>query len=422
MAKPLEEYQITIDPLYAEGEEDLGIDMIAFVANPAVRVKGMAFSTAKSKQFFADEPKMRIIAPALIPMSIYRNDEMGEYYVKFTEKEIEDIHKKFMETLSNRDKFNLEHDEKLIAPAYVLEAWLVDDPEMDKSRLYNIDVPKGTLMMVAQVTDKQYYNDLIKTDRVGFSIEGFLGLKFHNQNKQKQSMKKTERKLFTALAFADGQLAPVGKITVITEDLKPESKALVIDETGKPVENYTGDILIGETLVKIENGVITDVVTGEQEVAMSTDEYKAKLEAEGTAKANSVAQEIAAKIANRKLEEDKKEEDKEEMGLEVGENAIAGANPEDKKEMEDITVEEEIAQAEVEDAVAEAEMAIDETELLNILAPKFDEIYKVIADLKIAVDEIRSHEAEDEYEEKEEEKTSYSISQKLSQALGFLNK
>jgi hypothetical protein len=380
--KGLEEYLITIDPKYAEGEEDLGIDMIAFVSNPAVKVKGMAFTQSQAKkQFFLDEPKMRIISPALIPMSIYRNDEMGEYYVKFTEQEIEDIYKKFMETLSNYDKFNLEHDEKKIAPAYILESWLVEDPEMDKSRLYDIDVPKGTLMMVAQITDKQYYNDLIKNDRVGFSIEGFLGLKF-TQTKSQFMKKKTRRKLFSALAFADGQLAPVGKVTVITEDLKPQEAALVIDETGEPVKNYTGDMLIDETLVTLENGIITEVVTGEEE----------------------------------ELEEDPKEE----MGLEIGEGAVAGANPE-KEKME--TEEEELEEVEEEleevEEVEEVELAIDEAELLTILQPKFDEIYKVIADLKIAVDEVRSHESEYEVEEEE---IKMSVAQKLSSALNFLNK
>jgi len=38
-------YKITIDPEYSDGEE-LGIEMIAFTAKPAIKVKGMAFNQA----------------------------------------------------------------------------------------------------------------------------------------------------------------------------------------------------------------------------------------------------------------------------------------------------------------------------------------------------------------------------------------
>ena len=133
MNEGLTKYKITIDPDYAEGDEDLGLDMIAFVKTPAIQVKGMAF-TSHQPYRFKDDIKMRIAAPALIPMDIYRNDEMGEYYVQFTTDEIERIFVKFMSQLNNRDKFNLEHDENKISPAFILEAWLVGkDPQRDRS-------------------------------------------------------------------------------------------------------------------------------------------------------------------------------------------------------------------------------------------------------------------------------------------------
>lgn len=410
--KKLEEYIITIDPKYAEGGEDLGIEQIAFVTNPAVKVKGMAFAGAV-KQYYTDEPKMRIIAPALIPMSIYRNDEMGEYFVKFTESEIEEIHKKFMANLSNRDKFNTEHDEKATAPAYVLEAWLVEDPEMDKSRAYGIDVPKGTLMVVAQVTDKDYYNTLIKEDRVGFSIEGFLGMRFHElnmeassspvNNKSRQTMKssRTKRKLFTALAFAEGVLAPIGTITVIADELKPGAVALVIDENGKPVEDYTGDILVNDTLVTLEKGKITDAVSGDTEMEEVKEEIK---------------EEVKMTTEEEKMEE---EEKKEEMGLDVLPSAKAGSNPEEEKKMGGMKKGYEVEEETDGQKEAEVAMAIDETELLTILQPKFDEIYKLIADLKVVVDAMKS---EEESDEEEIEVAPLTVAQKLSAALNFLQK
>jgi len=181
MTKDLPVYKITIDPEYSDGQE-LGIEQIAFTSNPAIKVKGMAFNH-DAKMLFADDVKYRVTAPAMIPMEIYRrDDETGEYYVQFTAETIEQIHAKFMQDLKNRDVFNLEHDQAQTVPAFILESWIVDNPEYDKAfTTFGIEVPKGTLMITAQVTDKDYYNELVKAEQVGFSIEGFLGLKLSNQ-------------------------------------------------------------------------------------------------------------------------------------------------------------------------------------------------------------------------------------------------
>ena len=181
----LPKYEITIDEQYKEGEENLGIDMIAFTNKPAVIVKGVAFNSQK-REYFADNKKYRITAPAMIPSDIYRRDDDGtEYEVVFTEAVIDEMHKKFMSDLNNKDLFNLEHNAAQKAPAFILEAWIVDKPREDKAfSTFGIDVPKGTLMITAQITDQNYYNDLIEQGRTGFSIEGFLGLKQAEQLNQ----------------------------------------------------------------------------------------------------------------------------------------------------------------------------------------------------------------------------------------------
>lgn len=204
MTKDLPVYKITIDPEYSDGE-DLGIEQIAFTANPAIKVKGMAFNQSQ-KLLFADDLKYRITAPAMIPMEIYRrDDESGEYYVQFTAETIEQIHSKFMQDLKNRDIFNLEHDQAQMVPAFILESWIVENPKEDKAfSTFGIEVPKGTLMLTAQITDKEYYNELVKNDQVGFSIEGFLGMKLSNQIKQNNMNK-----------LPDGEHLIEGKIYVV---------------------------------------------------------------------------------------------------------------------------------------------------------------------------------------------------------------
>jgi hypothetical protein len=246
MTKDIPIYKITIDPEYSDGEE-LGIEQIAFTSTPAIVTKGMAFDEHK-KLFFSDDLKYRVVAPAMIPMEIYRNDEDGdEYYVQFSVETIENIHSKFMQDLSNRNVFNLEHDTDKTVPAYVLEAWIVEDPKKDKAySSYGIEVPKGTLMVTAQVTDKEYYNELVKNEQIGFSIEGFLGLKLSNQLNNKYSMK-----------LPDGEHLIEGKIYIVVDGEVTEIKdAPVVEE-----EAMTEEIAL-ETVVEEE--VVTETPATEE--------------------------------------------------------------------------------------------------------------------------------------------------------------
>ena len=177
-------FEASIDKEYQKGENELGMDEIAFTSDPAVMVKGVAFKADK-RELFADAKKYRITAPAMIPMDIYRNDDDGEYELRFTAETIEKIHSKFMANLKNNDLFNVEHITEERAPAYILEAWIVDNPKEDKSySTFGIEVPKGTLMLTAQITDKDFYNDIVENERFGFSIEAFLALAEPQTSKQ----------------------------------------------------------------------------------------------------------------------------------------------------------------------------------------------------------------------------------------------
>lgn len=251
--KNIPTYQITIDPAYAENGEDLGIEQIAFTATPAIKVKGMAFSSQAKPLFFSDELKYRITAPALIPMEIYRFDEDSkeEYNVKFTKEEIELIHGKFMKQMVNRDLFNLEHDQSKTVPAYVLEAWIVDTPLEDKAySSFGIEVPEGTLMVTAQVTDKEYYAELVAQEQIGFSIEGYLGMKLKEQTKTNIQMNK----------LPDGEHTIDGKIYVVVD--------------GEITEIRDAEIVEASEEVALEDTVVEETVTEEipaEEETMAVD-------------------------------------------------------------------------------------------------------------------------------------------------------
>jgi hypothetical protein len=243
-------YKITIEDEYADGE-NLGIEMIAFTSKPAIKVKGMAFNSHVAMAF-KDDVKMRVVAPAMIPMNIYRKDEDGEEYdVQFSAEVIEQIHGKFMRNLQNKDIFNLEHDTTKKVPAYILEAWIVDNPTTDKAfTTYGIEAPKGTLMLTSQVTDRAYYDELVESGQVGYSIEGFLGMKLSEQFK------------LNTMKLPDGEHLIGDKIYVVTDGEVIEIK----DVPTEMEAELTADPAVEEEAVATEEEAVA-----EEEVAMAID-------------------------------------------------------------------------------------------------------------------------------------------------------
>ena len=254
-------YKITIDPEYSENGEDLGIEQIAFTSTPAIKVMGMAFNSQVKQMIFKDNVKYRIVAPALIPMEIYRKDDEDgkEYYVSFSKEEIEKIHSKFMKDMSNKDLFNLEHDTTETVPAYVLEAWIVDNPTKDKAySSFGIEVPTGTLMVTAQVTDVEYYNHLVDNDQVGFSIEGYLGMKLKEVTQLKTDINMNK--------LPDGEHTIEGKIYVVVDGEITEIRDAELVEASEEVA--LEDTVVEEEEVVEETMAVDPVLDAEAILAI----------------------------------------------------------------------------------------------------------------------------------------------------------
>ena len=337
MKKDRPRYTITIDDLYSDGE-DLGWAATAFTARPAILTKGMAFnSTLPKKMVFADELKYRIVAPAMIPMDIYRwDDEEGEYDVVFTVDEIETIYSKYMKNYdAKRANFNLEHNADEIVPAYVLETWRVEgDPKLDKAySVYGIEVPVGTVMQMSQITDKDYYKELVENEQTGYSIEGFLGMKLSEiiqktKNKQ-QTMNQKGLKLgelgpSAYLELPVGEHTIAGKIyTVAEEVINPGTE-----------NEYTCNYIV--SMVPVSE-------TPAEAPADTTLSEETKLE--------------ETQLAEQTEEEKKAEEDAKTEETEMAEGDV----PTEEAPVEENQVE-----------------SYTKDEIDN----KFDELYRVIADLK----------------------------------------
>ena len=276
---------------------------MAYVNTPAIITKGVYLNDIKHT--FKDELKGIVAAPALIPnLPIYRRDEeLGEYEVVFTEETILKLREDFM---LNKEKvaFNLEHDDNLEAPSFILDSWITGDPKTDPSfTKYGIELPEGSWFIVSKFTDMKYFNDIIvREERFAYSIEGYLSLaldknKFKNKNKTNM------------------------------EDLKLPN----------------GEHIIGDKVYVIEDGAVVEIkgVPVEEEVVLE----------------EAVVEEEVV------LEETVVEEEEEE----------------------EVVLEEEVVEEVVEEEIIDNEVD-NEAEILRVIEPKLEELYKAIAELKSLIE------------------------------------
>ena len=215
----LPRYSISIDPKDGDGIEKLGISQIAYTATPAIIIKGVAFDAVK-RLSFKDALKGIVAGPILIPdFPIYRqDDELGEYEVIFSKETIQDLFEDFMGNKNTLGNFNLDHNASLEAPSFILEAWVTGPSTSDKSfTKYGIELPEGSIFVVSKFTDLVYFEEeIIKKDRAGFSIEGFLGLSLETIKTKIKQTKMEE----TKINLPDGEYKDAnGKVFVVKDGL-----------------------------------------------------------------------------------------------------------------------------------------------------------------------------------------------------------
>ena len=134
-----------------------------------------AKTASKEYKFGIDRDKKRLVGPMLIPNKlILRVDEEGKpFYVYFSEDTVRQIAEKAIKD-KLIDSVNLEHNPDVPVDAHMTSSWIVEDPNNDKSNMYDMKVPKGTWMAEYKVEDDRVW-DMVKDGVVnGFSIEGIF--------------------------------------------------------------------------------------------------------------------------------------------------------------------------------------------------------------------------------------------------------
>jgi|DEB0MinimDraft_6_1074348.scaffolds.fasta_scaffold00094_3 hypothetical protein len=167
---------MTIVELVIDEEAEVyGIEAISLVEQPAIEADFVAFAE-QQKQTFAqvDEDERILLGPALIPdKPIFRRSDDEEYYVYFSKSTVKQAMQLFL-MAGNQGRTTLDHNFPLQGLS-VVESWLIEDPEKDKSNSYGMTYPKGTWMVAVKVNNDAIWQNFVKEGKVkGFSIEGYF--------------------------------------------------------------------------------------------------------------------------------------------------------------------------------------------------------------------------------------------------------
>lgn len=175
----LQTFEISINP-----DDDAYVYAVALVDSPAHNSMYLAFEDeAYQKQIFAtDDNKQSIIGAAIIPdLDIVRapNNVVNQWHkVRFTEEKILEMSKEFFKNNFHKE-INIGHTEEMVN-AYFYQSLIIGD-EVGQGTINGLDLPKGTWVLGAYISDKEVYNKVAKS---GFSVEGLFRYLKPNSNNE----------------------------------------------------------------------------------------------------------------------------------------------------------------------------------------------------------------------------------------------
>ncbi len=139
---------------------------------------------------------------ALVPNKMIfrkRNDTM--FYVYFSKETIRRASELFFQN-GNQSNATLEHQMKA-NNLTVVESWIVEDEEKDKSAIYNLNAPVGSWVISMKVEDDELWQQIKEGKKyTGFSIEGYFADKASiKESKEDMSEIESQKKLEEILSL-----------------------------------------------------------------------------------------------------------------------------------------------------------------------------------------------------------------------------
>jgi len=188
--------------LILDEDEAIGVEAISVVENPAIESDFIALNNQEIKLAEINKEKRLLMGALLIPQKpIYRKSGKEEYYIFFSKKTVARASQMYLQN-GNQSQSTLEHDKQLKGLTLV-ESWIVEDKEKDKTALYGLDVPVGTWMGSVKVDNDEVWNEYILTKKCkGFSIEGYFADKLERPNEELKEDLSAEDKLINEIKKA----------------------------------------------------------------------------------------------------------------------------------------------------------------------------------------------------------------------------
>jgi hypothetical protein len=188
--------------LILDEDEAIGVEAVSLVNSPAIESDFIALNNQEIKLAEINKEKRLLMGALLIPQKpIYRKSGKEEYYIFFSKKTVARASQMYLQN-GNQSQSTLEHDKQLKGLTLV-ESWIVEDKEKDKTALYGLDVPVGTWMGSVKVDNDEVWNEYILTKKCkGFSIEGYFADKLERPNEELKEDLSAEDKLINELKKA----------------------------------------------------------------------------------------------------------------------------------------------------------------------------------------------------------------------------
>ena len=184
--------------LILDEDEAIGVEAISVVENPAIESDFIALNNQEIKLAEISKEKRLLMGALLIPKKpIYRRNGKDEYYVFFSADTVLKASQMYLQN-GNQSNSTLEHDGKLEGLTLV-ESWIVEDKEKDKSALYGLDVPVGTWMGSMKCDNDEVYEMAKKGILKGFSIEGYFADKLERPKEEIEENLSADDKLINEL-------------------------------------------------------------------------------------------------------------------------------------------------------------------------------------------------------------------------------
>jgi len=197
-------------------DDDTGVDIISFVESPAIEVDFMYFTDKKTQRFKAvDTDKRIVVGAAMLPNEkIIRYDaDNNPYFVYFSEDTVRKCQELYFKR-SKQNSTNVDHKDEVNGGVTVVESWIVENPEMDKSKHLGYEnIPKGSWFVSYKVDNDDLWDKVKNGEVLGFSVEGLFTQTVEQEN--------VEKELHSIL---DSELSREEKIKELRKKLNKEKK------------------------------------------------------------------------------------------------------------------------------------------------------------------------------------------------------